>query len=90
MYRSTYYKSQMQNDHISIVTIMVICFPTDRSGQTVQTRIRLLLVKEQSDLSLHCLQFHLHLFKEMSRVMRKPTFWFSTWSDTNQAVQQSQ
>ena len=23
----------------------------------------------------------------MSRVMRKPTFWFSTWSDTNQAVQ---
>ena len=25
--------------------------------------------------------------KYMSRVMRKPTFWFSTWSDTNQAVQ---
>ena len=23
---------------------------------------------------------------EMSRVMRKPTFWFPTWSDTNQAV----
>ena len=23
----------------------------------------------------------------MSRVMRKPTFWFPTWSDTNQAVQ---
>ena len=23
----------------------------------------------------------------MSRVMRKPTFWFLTWSDTNQAVQ---
>ena len=23
----------------------------------------------------------------MSRVMRKPTFWFRTWSDTNQAVQ---
>ena len=22
----------------------------------------------------------------MSRVMRKPTFWFPTWSDTNQAV----
>ena len=22
-----------------------------------------------------------------SRVMRKPTFWFPTWSDTNQAVQ---
>ena len=24
---------------------------------------------------------------EMSRIMRKPTFWFPTWSDTNQAVQ---
>ena len=23
----------------------------------------------------------------MSDVMRKPTFWFPTWSDTNQAVQ---
>ena len=25
--------------------------------------------------------------RKMSRVMRKPTFWFSTWSDTNEAVQ---
>ena len=25
--------------------------------------------------------------KYMSLVMRKPTFWFPTWSDTNQAVQ---
>ena len=24
---------------------------------------------------------------DMSRVMRKPSFWFPTWSDTNQAVQ---
>ena len=24
---------------------------------------------------------------DVSRVMRKPTFWFPTWSDTNQAVQ---
>ena len=23
----------------------------------------------------------------MSRIMRKPTFWFPTWSDTNRAVQ---
>ena len=29
--------------------------------------------------------FALHVY--MSRVMRKPTFWFPTWSDTNQAVQ---
>ena len=25
--------------------------------------------------------------KNMSRGMRKPMFWFPTWSDTNQAVQ---
>ena len=25
--------------------------------------------------------------QEMSRDMRKPTFWFPRWSDTNQAVQ---
>ena len=25
--------------------------------------------------------------KQLSRVMRKPTFWFPTWSDTNRAVQ---
>ena len=25
--------------------------------------------------------------ENMSRVMRKQTFWFPTWSDTNQAVQ---
>ena len=24
---------------------------------------------------------------QLSRVIRKPTFWFPTWSDTNQAVQ---
>ena len=40
---------------------MVLNFRTDRSGQTVQTQIRLLL-KEQFDQSLHCLLFHLHVF----------------------------
>ena len=34
------------------------------SGQTVQTKIRLLL-EEQSDQGLHCLLFHLHLFYEI-------------------------
>ena len=38
---------------------MVISFRTDKSGQTVQTQIRLLL-EEQSDQGLHCLLFHLH------------------------------
>ena len=41
-------------------TIIFLSFQTDRSGQTVQTQIRLLL-EEQSDQGLHCLQFPLHL-----------------------------
>ena len=28
-----------------------------------------------------------HSFQQMSRVMRKQTLWFLTWSNTNQAVQ---
>ena len=46
------------------VTVMIQSFRTDRSGQTVQTQIRLLL-QEQSDQGLHCLLFHLHLFDEI-------------------------
>ena len=30
---------------------------------------------------------HLICTSDLSRVMRKPTFWFPTWSDTNRAVQ---
>ena len=43
------------------VTVMILSFRTYRSGQTVQTKIRLLL-EEQSDQGLHCLLFNLHLF----------------------------
>ena len=39
-------------------------FLDDRSGQTVQIQIRLLL-EDQSDQGLHCLPFHLHLFDEI-------------------------
>ena len=42
---------------------MIVSFRTDRSGQTVQTQIRLLR-GEQSDQCLNCLLFHLHLFEE--------------------------
>ena len=42
-----------------ICTVMILSFRTDRSGQTVQTQIRLLL-EEQSDQGLHCLPFRLH------------------------------
>ena len=47
-------------------TIMVLSFRTDRSGQTVQTQIRLHL-EEQSDQGLHYLLFHLHLFDEIPK-----------------------
>ena len=43
---------------------MTLSFRTDRSGQTVQTQIRLLL-EEQSDQGLHCLLFHLHLLDKI-------------------------
>ena len=50
------------------ITVMIQSFRTDRSRQTVQTQIRLLL-EEQSDQGLHCLLFHLHLFD------KNPKFW---------------
>ena len=39
--------------------VMFLSFRTDRSGQTVETQIRL-RQKEQSDQGLHCLLFPLH------------------------------
>ena len=44
-----------------MLTVMILSVQTDRCGQTVQTQIRLLL-EEQSDQGLHCLQFRLHLY----------------------------
>ena len=46
------------------VTVQILCIETDRSHQTVQTKIRLLL-KKQSDQGLGCLPFHQHLFALM-------------------------
>ena len=43
---------------------MIVNFRTDESGQTVQAQIRLLL-EEQSDQSIHCLLFHLHVFDKI-------------------------
>ena len=42
-------------------TVMIPSFRTNKSEQTVQTQIRLLL-EEQSDQGLHCLLFCLHFF----------------------------
>ena len=41
-------------------TVQILCIGTDRSHQTVQTKVRLLL-KKQSDQGLRCLPFHQHL-----------------------------
>ena len=45
-------------------TVLILNFRTDRSGQTVQTQIRL-HSEEQSDQGLHCLLFHLHVFDKI-------------------------
>ena len=44
--------------------VMTLSFWTDRSEQTVQTQIRLLL-EEQSDQGLHCLLSHLRVFDKI-------------------------
>ena len=49
-----------------LYAVMILSFRTNRSGQTVQTQIRLLL-EEQFDQGLHCLLFHLHLFDEIPK-----------------------
>ena len=43
-----------------ISTVQVLCIGTDRSQQTGQTKMGLLL-KKQSDQGLRCLPFHQHL-----------------------------
>ena len=40
-----------------VYTVKILCIGTDRSQQTVQTKIRLLL-KKQSDQGLCCLPLH--------------------------------
>ena len=49
---------------VSTCTIKILSIGTDRSEQTVQTQIRLLL-KEQSDQGLHCLPCNLHLLDSL-------------------------
>ena len=56
----------MTNQSFMHATVMTQSFWTDRSGQTVQTQIRLLL-EEKSDQGLHCLLFYLHLFDEIPK-----------------------
>ena len=44
--------------------------------------------EEKNMCSRFCLTCYTALiYHKLSLVVRKPTFWFLTWSDTNQAVQ---
>ena len=58
--RKTKYLSTFQSNKQTNITVQILCIWTDRSQQTVQTKIRLLL-KKQSDQGLRCLPFHQHL-----------------------------
>ena len=52
-------------------TVIILNIGTDRSEQTVQTQIRLLL-KEQSDQGLLCLVFCLHLLNTILHCKIQP------------------
>ena len=56
-------KSITHQEIHSLFTVMTLSFLIGRSGQTVQTQIRLL--EEQSDQGLHFLLFHMHHFDKM-------------------------
>ena len=59
-----------------LITVQIVCIGTDRSQQTVQTKIRLLL-KKQSDQGLRCLPFHQHLLDALMLCYIK-LFYFET------------
>ena len=49
-------------------TVMILIFRTEKSWQTVQTQIRLLLeelLEDQSDQGIHCLLLYLRLFDKI-------------------------
>ena len=49
--------------------------------------IKVLTHSKTAELSAYIFQKFISRRNHMSRVMRKPAFWFPTWSDTNQTVQ---
>ena len=53
-----------------LFTVKILCSGIDRSHQTVQTKIRLLL-KKQSDQGLRCLPFHQHLLDALMQCYSK-------------------
>ena len=71
------YKCDFAQIPMSKSTIQTLCIGTDRSRQTVQTMIRLLL-KKQSDQGLRCLPFHQHLLDALMQCYIKLFFYFRT------------
>ena len=52
--------------------------------------INVLTQRKTAEKSAYIFQKFISRRNQMSHVMRKPTFWFPTWSDTNQTVQLQQ
>ena len=63
---------------LSHLTVQILCIETDRSEQTVQTKIRLLL-KKQSDQGLRCLPFHQHFLDALMQCYIKLLFLGQLW-----------
>ena len=68
-------KNMLQGEQILSFkcTVQILCIGTDRSQQTVQTKIRLLL-KKQSDQGLRCLPFQQHLLDALMQCYIKLFF----------------
>ena len=61
-------------------TVQILCIGTDRSQQTVQTKIRLLL-KKQSDQGLRCLPFHQHLLDALMQCYIKLFYFYDNYGN---------
>ena len=61
-------------------TVQILCIGTDRSQQTVQTKIRLLL-KKQSDQGLRCLPFHQHLLDALMQCYIKIFYFYDNYGN---------
>ena len=75
VFRFKHYSVSSTNSlHYDLCTVQILYIGTDRSQQTVQTKIRLLL-KKQSDQGLRCLPFYQHLFGCLNAMLHQ-TFLF--------------
>ena len=70
----------LQSQLFSCVTIQILCIGADRSQQTVQTKIRLLL-KKQSDQGLRCLPFHPHLLDALMQCYVKLFYFYDNYGN---------